>query len=711
MNDNNQQFTWISFYKEFAQKLLVYRKDRTTLLSYIYSKHEELQINYLHDQEGSNDLCPDIDPFTVMGIFNRGIKTENRINIAKQLATFLKIQTAIPTDFEGIPLLNNQMSHFFGFRDKRGKYDIENLWQLFEDLVLNKNIEEDYNKVIKQYIININITMALFWIKPNEYLAFDSKNRTYMRNEYNIELPNYAPEYKEYMKILNDIKAKMSSKDIKEQTFYEISANAFNANYATAKDKQSYSLGTKENNQQMTEQYSYYIKLLKTNHNAILNGAPGTGKTHLAKEIAKEMNATIKMVQFHPSYDYTDFVEGLRPIKDDKGNIGFERKDGVFKEFCRKALIASETSSNEDLFNDLNDNPTVWKVSLGGTGDNPIRTDCLENGWIRIGWNGYGDVEDFNDFEDFKDGGKVILRAFQHTMQVGDIVLSCYSEKEIDAVGIVIGDYEYHDNVSDFQRYRKVKWLVKGIKEDIRSLNRNKVMTLSTIYKLPIMVNDIVDIVNRHSQEQTLAPIMASKATTPFVFIIDEINRGEISKIFGELFFSIDPGYRGKKGKVQTQYQNLVEEGDVFKDGFYVPENVYIIGTMNDIDRSVESMDFAMRRRFAWQEITADESAENMGITGELRERMDSLNKVIEKTEGLGSAYQVGAAMFLKVKDTEENVEGNCGMTVESLWNLNLKSLMKEYLRGLPNEKDILQEMEDAYFLRNKETSDNTGNE
>lgn len=532
-----------------------------------------------------------------------------------------------------------------------------------------------------------------------------------MRNEYNIELPNYAPEYKEYMKIQNDIKAKMSSKDIKEQTFYEISANAFNANYATAKDKQSYSLGTKENNQQMTEQYSYYIKLLKTNHNAILNGAPGTGKTHLAKEIAKEMNATIKMVQFHPSYDYTDFVEGLRPIKDDKGNIGFERKDGVFKEFCRKALIASETSSNEDLFNDLNDNPTVWKVSLGGTGDNPIRTDCLENGWIRIGWNGYGDVEDFNDFEDFKDGGKVILRAFQHTMQVGDIVLSCYSEKEIDAVGIVIGDYEYHDNVSDFQRYRKVKWLVKGIKEDIRSLNRNKVMTLSTIYKLPIMVNDIVDIVNRHSQEQTLAPIMASKATTPFVFIIDEINRGEISKIFGELFFSIDPGYRGKKGKVQTQYQNLVEEGDVFKDGFYVPENVYIIGTMNDIDRSVESMDFAMRRRFAWQEITADESAENMGITGELRERMDSLNKVIEKTEGLGSAYQVGAAMFLKVKDTEENVEGNCGMTVESLWNLNLKSLMKEYLRGLPNEKDILQEMEDAYFLRNKETSDNTGNE
>ncbi len=123
---------------------------------------------------------------------------------------------------------------------------------------------------------------------------------------------------------------------------------------------------------------------------------------------------------------------------------------------------------------------------------------------------------------------------------------------------------------------------------------------------------------------------------------------------------------------------------------------------MNDIDRSVESMDFAMRRRFAWQEITAEESAENMGITGELRERMDSLNKVILETEGLGNSYQVGAAMFLKVKETEKNVEGNCGMTVDSLWNLNLKSLMKEYLRGLPEADDILQEMEDAYFLKKK---------
>ena len=214
-------------------------------------------------------------------------------------------------------------------------------------------------------------------------------------------------------------------------------------------------------------------------------------------------------------------------------------------------------------------------------------------------------------------------------------------------------------------------------------------MTLSTVYKMPIKLKDIVEIVNRNTSHQKMD---VNDKDTPFIFIIDEINRGEISKIFGELFFSIDPGYRGEKGKVQTQYQNLVEDGDVFKDGFFVPENVYIIGTMNDIDRSVESMDFAMRRRFAWHEVTAEESAKNMGLNEELTLRMTRLNDVISNTEGLGSAYHVGGSFFLKVQKGD--------MTVDSLWNLNLKSLMKEYLRGLPDADENLEKMENAYFLK-----------
>lgn len=406
-------------------------------------------------------------------------------------------------------------------------------------------------------------------------------------------------------------------------------------------------LGINQDSTQMTNKHQKYIDLLKANHNIIFNGAPGTGKTYLAKEIVKEMGATYKMVQFHPSYDYTDFVEGLRPVKDDKGNIGFERKDGVFKEFCREALYKTAKNYTEAQ---IEQGIEQFRRDMDGKNIPSFKNPQNRFG-VRI------------------DGDLIKIIPMNKLANYDGKTLSLPTIKISEVIDFIKNGFAFHSYEPSVGQY----------------------------------------ILEHYLKENLEIPFSQEKK--PFVFIIDEINRGEISKIFGELFFSIDPGYRGEKGKVQTQYQNLVEDGDVFKDGFYVPENVYIIGTMNDIDRSVESMDFAMRRRFAWQEITAEESADNMGITGELRERMDSLNKVIEKTEGLGSSYQVGAAIFKKVKDTEENVEGNCGMTVESLWNLNLKSLLKEYLRGLPNEKEILQEMENAYFLKNEETSDNTGNE
>ena len=234
-----------------------------------------------------------------------------------------------------------------------------------------------------------------------------------------------------------------------------------------------------------------FIQLLETNKNMILTGAPGTGKTYLAKQIAKKIlnvesdevlqnDKRYGFVQFHPSYDYTDFVEGLRPSKENQnGAIGFKRQDGVFKEFCKQAIL-TETADAETL-SVINNNPNVWKVSLGGTYDNPTRTDCLNNGYIRIGWHNYGDVEDFNDYNDFQFGGKNVLRAFQCGMQIGDLVVSCYSAKEVDAIGIVTGDYEYHAEGGEYPRYRNVKWLVKGIKENIVDLNNNKPFTLSQI--------------------------------------------------------------------------------------------------------------------------------------------------------------------------------------------------------------------------------------
>jgi len=301
------------------------------------------------------------------------------------------------------------------------------------------------------------------------------------------------------------------------------------------------------------------LRVLESSKNVILTGAPGTGKTYLAKDLASmllfgkkrnELNAEeerdfkkcCNFVQFHPSYDYTDFVEGLRSYEKIDA-IGFKLMDGVFKAFCKKAL-------------------ETWKA------------------------------------DDTK-------------------------------------------KLSETERQK-------------------------------------------------------------YVFIIDEINRGEISKIFGELFFSIDPSYRGTDGKVKTQYCNMQSEETIFdpdlgQGWFFVPENVYIIGTMNDIDRSVESFDFAMRRRFVWKEITAKESAENMGLDHEQKAIMKRLNDALwsneTKIEGLSSSYHIGASYFLKETD------------IDKLWELKLNPLLKEYLRGRPDADKEMEKLENAYY-GNRKTAD-----
>lgn len=400
-----------------------------------------------------------------------------------------------------------------------------------------------------------------------------------------------------------------------------------------------YSMAT--NNERETSVLDKYTSLLKTNKNLILTGAPGTGKTYLAKAIAKAINAEIGFVQFHPSYDYTDFVEGLRPKNYGTGNVGFERKDGVFKEFCKRALQRIQISAFDRAYDELFDaikNSTVQTIPLK-SGKQSTQLSVSQDGTIK--W-----VSAKNDSVDVNSVSKPRLRRL-------------------------------------FEVYNSIEKLLNigNVNEEIRGI----IGGCNTTYYWAILY----EVLKRIGQKSGLC-----------VFIIDEINRGEISKIFGELFFSIDPGYRGEKGKVNTQYQNMIEEGDLFKDGFYVPENVYIIGTMNDIDRSVESMDFAMRRRFAWQEVTAEESYTNMIendpefalVKDEIKARMFNLNKAIVETEGLDEAYQIGAAYFRKYLDYQDKTN-----PFDCLWENHLKGLLFEYLRGNRRAKELLEKLHDAY--------------
>lgn len=543
---------------------------------------------------------------------------------------------------------------------------------------------------------------------PTEYTFYKSEVYQTICRYFGFEYRSAFLKYEHFIEIISDFvadfgeeiqqimlpqigKYKNKPKNLAVQTLFWCMKEEMKAALQKSTSISKINSSTQETMQK--NKYQEYIDLLKENKNLILTGAPGTGKTFMAKAIAEEMGAEIGFVQFHPSYDYTDFVEGLRPVSERGESIGFKLRNGIFKDFCQRALISK--SIDKETMSELNDAPTVWKVSLMGTGDNPIRTDCFKNGYVRIGWYSYGDVEDFDDYQDFKDGGRNVLRAFQNVMKEGDIVVSCYSANDVDAVGVVTGGYEYREEGGEYPRYRTVKWLVKNICEDIVEMNGGKRFTLSAVYKASITAEDALNIVRKYNP----SAFLDENVYQPFVFIIDEINRGEMSKIFGELFFSIDPGYRGEKGRVCTQYQNMIEEGDVFKKGFYVPENVYIIGTMNDIDRSVESMDFAMRRRFTWKEVTPKDT-ENMldtlNCANEAKNTMNRLNKAIEETEGLGTAYMIGPAYFLKLGENGDNFA--------KLWNMNIEPLLKEYLRGFRKAKEILYKFKKAYFEKKNES-------
>lgn len=472
------------------------------------------------------------------------------------------------------------------------------MWNLFIKVVNDENFEEEYNTVIKQFIIKVNITMGLFWIRPEKFLAFDRTNRQYLKEQYGIKLPNKAPEYSEYMKILDSINKKMASGEIKENTFYELSANANNLGYDNS-DYDSY-----------LEWGSFYTELWKKRKNIILQGAPGTGKTYRIPELVVRLcepefdanNATRKELMsvynrlkeekrvmfttFHQSMDYEDWLEGLRPVLEND-QVTYKIESGIFKRLCTEA--ERPLSAKKDV--NISDEAIVWKVSLSGTGDNPVRRDCMKNGYIRIGWDGYGEnITEETDWSIHNGEGKTILNAFINTMKVGDVVMSCYSNRTIDAIGIVTGEYEWHDNFEHYKRVRRVKWLVKDINEDIVKLNDDKTMTLGTVYRLnAITLDKVKSLLDKYEASKTLID-----NNKPYVIVIDEFNRGNVSKIFGELITLLEPDKR--KGMRNAESVLLPYS----KKEFYIPSNVFLVATMNTADRSLDTIDYAIRRRFAF---------------------------------------------------------------------------------------------------------------
>lgn len=590
-------FDWIPFYTELAEKLLDYKEKPKELASLIYENFDrETEIKFLHDGDGSD--FSEIDPFTIFSIFNRNTKI--RMDLLLKIKSVFGVKAEAPTSFEGIPTQHSINASFYCFTNDRsldGK-DLERLWSLYElALQDDSDMEQVFNAVLNQLSIAIpKLTIALYYINPCKYLPLDGNNRNYLE-QYGLNTKHYTKmKYADYMKLLQQIKEKMESHVITEQTFPEFTANAYNG-------EDSADDGTD------SKYYQELVELLRFKKNIIIEGAPGVGKTYelpriitrlCHPELSKAPNSVllekyktlksthqVEFVTFHQSMDYEEFVEGIRPHTNEEGNVIYEIEPGIFKRICEEAKKPIVEKNN--LL--INSDATIWKVSLAGTGENPVRSECMTNGHIRIGWDYLG--EDISQIQEPSYEGKIILGAFYDKMKIGDIVFSCYSSRTIDAIGVVTGDPEWHSEYEEgYCRLRKVKWLLKGINEDIYDINGQTLLTLGTIYRLNnIGLEQVFAILNKYG---VYSPVESKKNDRPYVLVIDEINRGNVSKIFGELITLIEPDKR-EGGESETDVVLPYS-----KKRFSVPNNLYIIGTMNTADRSLDTLDYAMRRRFAF---------------------------------------------------------------------------------------------------------------
>ena len=682
---NEATFIWNEIYEEFATKLLEYKNDRKNLISKLQNVYEEIDMK-LSKMESNGEIL-DIDPFTIFGLFNKGITDDNRKRILGEIAKQFNLKNKVPFSFEGIPLVNNLRSTFFNFAEERGENDINNLWEVFESAIRyadnptqgNKlKIESTYNNVIKQKGIQWNITMGLYWIRPNTYINLDSKNREFiikqkiLPQQFIKEVNQFknVPNGEQYIQLCDLLLEKIKDGQYGYRDFKELSFIAYERNMSV---------------DTVTQHNTQNTDIAK---NTILYGPPGTGKTYNTvmyavaiienkklEEIKKENytevidrynkykeDGLIEFTTFHQSYGYEEFIEGIKPVihsdEEDETDIQYEVVPGLFKKFCD--IAGKPILRKEKCDIGINESPTIWKISLEGSGENSTRTECMKNEHIRIGYDEYG-REITNLFKGA--AGRHILNYFINDMSIGDIVMSCYDCNTVDAIGVVTGEYEWHDEYPEYKRLRKVNWIVKGIKENIIKINNGSRLSNPTVYKLRMDLSDVMEIIEKYSKNT----IEVEEKKKNHVFIIDEINRGNISKIFGELITLIEPTKR--IGQTEGQKVRLPYSQKLFG----VPNNVYLIGTMNTADRSIATIDTALRRRFNFKEMLPDAEVLD-GIYVEdvsIKDIFIKMNKRI--TVLFDREHTLGHAYFLPLKGAP---------TIETLANIfenSIIPLLQEY--------------------------------
>ena len=674
-------FTWIPIYQELATELAKWQDRQTEIILFLEDlRKRDYVITPLQDKDkdGAIFLYEEIDPFTFFGVFNRGIRQDQRVSILVEVKKFFNLQSEIPTDFDGIPVLNNMKSIFFSRQYERDEQDVARLWRVYslaleENPLENEDFLKAFNEAMKVKSTNINLTMALFWIRPYTFLNLDQLNRLY----FDIKLPATGLSAKFYKDTLSKLRTQGKTYPELSLLAWEKFHDSQTANQKPPeKDVDYWLVGAYWNDQDPPNQTNRFLD----------EGIWENGYEDRYLEEVKSMKVGDKIAIKSSStqrnnlpFDNRNNTVSKMDIKA-IGTVVANRGDG------RRVEVEWATDFKERTWYFYTSRQTIWHLIL----DPRYRAAWLVQDLIKFIWH--------DKAQEYK---KYTSLWWDKSSDVIKDELEPYSIEDMIASGVFLSRNELVSIVDRLKEKKAIiiqgapgvgktyiaKKLAFALMEE-QDPERVKLIQFHQSYSYDDFVRGYRPLPGHAGtfglQNGIFFDFCEKARNDPdreYVFIIDEINRGNLSQIFGELLMLIESDKRGKEFSVPLVYRKENESE------FYIPGNVYLVGLMNLADRSLAMVDYALRRRFSF--ITLRPQFENdifrkwledRSMEAELIEliinKMSALNKVIREDSLLGENYQVGHSYFCPKGDNFE------GLTVDwykAIIDKEIVPLLKEY--------------------------------
>jgi len=652
------KFTWIPFYRELAEKLLPFRNNRQTLIDWIYANLDGYVKHLKDDSQGSH--VSDVDPFTVMAIFNRGLTHDKRRMICGRFKDWLGVEAPVPEDFDSVPVMNTQRSNFMAFKEDRKEGDTDRLWNLFEDALRDRDLEASFNALRGQFLIKFTMTMGLFWIRPDHFLALDSRNRDYLKTVGIAVKGDELPTYAEYTSILEHIQEKMKSGEIPAKSFPQLSLLA----WATTSKHDSKDGESEETATAGKEGIRYWT--YSPGENASMwkefceNGLMGIG-WNKAGELTAIADKEAMRQLLEETYDNErsqvknarmlwDFRHTMKP-----GDVVFAKKG--------RSIIVGRGVVKSDYYYDASSElyPNMRKVEWEPCGEKTTKemhamktlTDVTPN------------KEYVAKLSALFDNPTAAVSEPETTYE------TCEPYTEKDFLGEVFMEQEAYQKLRGLLTTKKniilqgapgvgktfsAKRLAYSIMGE-KDKGRVEMVQFHQSYAYEdFILGYKPNAEGGFSLKQGVFYTFCKKAQADlgrdYFFIIDEINRGNLSKIFGELLMLIENDYRGET--VKLAYSD---------EPFCVPSNLHLIGMMNTADRSLALIDYALRRRFSFFSMKPAFGSEgfvkylkqlNSEKLNRTIEAVERLNEEIAKDHSLGDGFCIGHSYFCNQKEFSE---------------------------------------------------------